>query len=217
MYPAAAARRNEAHLRTAHGVLFIADEVMTGWGRTGTLFACEQAGISPDIACYSKGLTAGRCRWPSPLHAARSSRPIIRPIAGSTFFHSSSYTANPMACAAALANLDVWQQEPVRRRIAAWSSDRADHIAKFEFDRRFKNVRHIGTIAALDLKVGDHGYLADVGPKLYAFFLSAAISFASARQYDLRLASYCVTEEELNAIYDAIADAAEAVDKGGRR
>src|ERR1700710_1397843 len=101
-----------------HGVLFIADEVMSGWGRTGTLLACEQAGVVPDILCLSKGLTGGSV----PL-AVTLATPEIFEAHRSTdkakmFFHSSSYTANPMACAAALANLAVWRDEPVRERIA---------------------------------------------------------------------------------------------------
>ena len=91
-----------------HGVLFIADEVMTGFGRTGTLFACEQAGISPDILCLAKGLTGGAI----PLAVTLCKRPIFEahysPDRARMFFHSSSYTANPIACAAAAANLDVW-------------------------------------------------------------------------------------------------------------
>lgn len=99
------------------GVLFIADEVMTGWGRTGTLFACEQADIAPDVACYSKGLTGGSlplavtlCR--GAIFDAHYSKDRTR-----TFFHSSSYTANPIACAAARANLELWQQD-ARERVA---------------------------------------------------------------------------------------------------
>ena len=86
-------------------MLFIADEVMTGWGRTGTMFACEQAGISPDIACYSKGLTGGSL----PLAVTLCRREIFAAHYAldrrRAFFHSSSFTANPIACAAALANL----------------------------------------------------------------------------------------------------------------
>ena len=93
-----------------YGSLLIADEVMTGWGRTGTLFACEQAAITPDILCVSKGITGGAL----PLAATLCSREIFDAHLSSdrsrTFFHSSSYTANPIACAAALANLTVWQR-----------------------------------------------------------------------------------------------------------
>ena len=108
-----------------YGVLFIADEVMTGFGRTGTLFACEQAGVSPDIMCVAKGLTGGVI----PLAATLCKREIfeahLSPDRSRMFFHSSSFTANPIACAAAAANLDVWAREPVRERIAALAQAQA--------------------------------------------------------------------------------------------
>ena len=96
-----------------HDVLFIADEVMTAWGRTGTVLACEQAGVVPDIVCLSKGLTGGSL----PL-AVTMATPDIFDAHYSTdpaqqFFHSSSYTANAIACAAANANLAIWGDEPV--------------------------------------------------------------------------------------------------------
>jgi adenosylmethionine-8-amino-7-oxononanoate aminotransferase len=105
-----------------YGSLLIADEVMTGWGRTGTLFACEQTGITPDILCVSKGITGGAL----PLAATLCSPEIFDAHLSSdrsrTFFHSSSYTANPIACAAALANLTVWQNERFESASKHWST-----------------------------------------------------------------------------------------------
>ena len=102
-----------------HGVLFIADEVMTGWGRTGTLLACEQAGVVPDILCLSKGLTGGVGAAGGDAGERGDLRGAsIRTDRARMFFHSSSYTANPIACAAALANLAIWRDEPVLERIA---------------------------------------------------------------------------------------------------
>ena len=102
----------------AHGVLFIADEVMTGWGRTGTLLACEQAAVRPDLLCLAKGLTGGAM----PLAVTLASEAIYEAHwsqdRAKTFYHSSSYTANPIACAAALANVEIWREEPVAERIA---------------------------------------------------------------------------------------------------
>ena len=102
-----------------YGTLLIAVEVMTGFGRTGTLFACEQAGIAPDIMCVAKGLTGGSL----PLAATLATPAIFQAHYSTdrarTFFHSSSFTANPLACAAARANLQIWAEEPVRQRIAA--------------------------------------------------------------------------------------------------
>src|ERR1700675_237600 len=131
---------------STHGVLFIADEVMTGWGRTGTMFACEQAGITPDIACYSKGLTGGSL----PLAVTLCTRDIFAAHYSQdrsrTFFHSSSFTANPLACAAASANLDIWAREPVLERIAALTALQSRHLERIRCDSRFLQVRQTGTI-----------------------------------------------------------------------
>jgi adenosylmethionine-8-amino-7-oxononanoate aminotransferase len=107
-----------ARICTAHGTLLIADEVMTGWGRTGTFLACEQAGIAPDILCMAKGLTGGAIPLAITLASSAIYDAHYAPDRAKTFYHSSSYTANPIACAAACANLEIWREEPVRERIA---------------------------------------------------------------------------------------------------
>ncbi len=194
-----------------HGVLLIADEVMTGWGRTGTLFACEQAAVAPDILCLAKGLTGGAL----PLAVTLCSGPIfelhLSPDRTRTFFHSSSYTANPIACAAALANLEVWEDEPVSARIAALAEHQADRLVPFLKDGRFKNVRQLGTIAALDLDVPDGGYLAGIGPKLYDMFLERGVLLRPLGNTIYVMPPYCITAEELDLVYAAIDAAAAAV------
>ena len=109
----------------------IADEVMTGWGRTGTLFACEQAGITPDILCTSKGLTGGALPLAATLCTAEIFDAHLSTDRRKTFFHSSSYTANPIACAAAVANLEIWHDEPVRERIGALERDATGRASAF--------------------------------------------------------------------------------------
>ncbi|MFK7902853.1 MAG: adenosylmethionine--8-amino-7-oxononanoate transaminase, partial [Nitratireductor sp.] len=151
-------------------VLFIADEVMTGWGRTGVLFACEHAGISPDIACYSKGITGGSLPLAVTMCHAKIFDAHYSTDRTKTFYHSSSYTANPIACAAAVANLKIWEDENVYERIENLEKMQANGLAKFDTDARFTNARQLGTIAAIDFVVEDNGYLADIGPSLYAFF-----------------------------------------------
>ncbi|RWB84054.1 MAG: adenosylmethionine--8-amino-7-oxononanoate transaminase [Mesorhizobium sp.] len=190
------------------GTLLIADEVMTGWGRTGTMFACEQAGISPDILCTSKGLTGGSL----PLAATLATDAIFRAHysgdRAKTFFHSSSYTANPIACAAALANVGIWKDEPVAERVGALSRMQAEKVARFRQDSRFENVRTSGTIAALDLRVGKAGYLAEVGPRLRAFFLERGLLVRPLGNVVYVLPPYCVTSDELDRLYAAIDEAA---------
>ena len=110
---------------------------MTGWGRTGTLFACEQARVTPDIACYSKGLTGGSLPLAVTLCRADIFDAHYSTDRSRTFFHSSSYTANPIACAAALANLEIWEKEPVLERVAAIARLHAKGLDRFRDDRRF--------------------------------------------------------------------------------
>jgi adenosylmethionine---8-amino-7-oxononanoate aminotransferase len=195
-----------------HGVLFIADEVMTGWGRTGTRFACEQASVTPDIACYSKGLTGGSlplavtlCR--ADIFDAHYSTDRTR-----TFFHSSSYTANPIACAAALANLEIWQREPVMERIAHLAAFHTKGLDRFRDDRRFANVRQIGTIAVLDIAANDAGYMADIGPRLYLGFLARGLLVRPLGNTIYIMPPYCSTAGELDLVYEAIGGIADEIE-----
>jgi adenosylmethionine-8-amino-7-oxononanoate aminotransferase len=207
MYPAWVLKEMK-RICEAASVWFIADEVMTGWGRTGTLFACEQADVSPDIACYSKGLTGGAlplavtlCR--SEIFEAHFSHDRSR-----TFFHSSSYTANPIACAAAKANLDLWNDPAVVARVAAVAAMQEKALTPFRADERFKNVRRTGTITAFELEARDAGYLAGIGPRLLAFFANRDLLLRPLGNTIYVMPPYCVTEADLDEIYAAIMEAA---------
>ncbi len=191
----------------ATGTLLVADEVMSGWGRTGTLFACEQAGITPDILCTSKGLTGGAIPLAATLATAEVFDAHYSADRSKTFFHSSSYTANPIACAAALANIGVWTSEPVADRVAALSAMQAERIRRFEGDDRFENARVTGTIAAVDLKVEGAGYLAEVGPEFRQYFLARDLLVRPLGNIIYLMPPYCVTAGELDRLYDAILDA----------
>jgi adenosylmethionine-8-amino-7-oxononanoate aminotransferase len=189
--------------------LLIADEVMTGFGRTGTFLACEQAQITPDILCLAKGITGGS----TPLAVTLASAPIFDAHYSQdrrkTFFHSSSYTANPIACAAAVANLDVWETEPVQARIAQITQWQHEMSEALRADTRFTDVRLCGTIAAFDLRVSDEGYLASIGPKLYDFFLSRGLLLRPLGNTIYIMPPYCITRDELASLYEAIKDAAD--------
>jgi adenosylmethionine-8-amino-7-oxononanoate aminotransferase len=208
MYPASLLAELKRIAETYH-TLLIADEVMTGWGRTGTLFACNQAGVTPDILCTSKGLTGGAL----PLAATLCSRKIfdahLSTDRSRTFFHSSSYTANPIACAAGLANLAVWKDEPVLDRIQSLQALHQQRLKRFTEDPRFSNVRQTGTIAALDLNVPTSGYLSNVGPKLRAFFRTRNLLIRPLGNVIYLMTPYCVGEADLDHVYDAIDEAAD--------
>ncbi|MFY9639626.1 MAG: adenosylmethionine--8-amino-7-oxononanoate transaminase [Rhodomicrobium sp.] len=209
----AAVLRELKRICEAYGVLFIADEVMTGFGRTGTLFACEQAGIFPDILCLAKGLTGGLMPLAVTLCTPEIFEAHYSPDRARMFFHSSSYTANPIACAAAAANLDIWASEPVRERIAALSVCQAALVEPFRDDRRFSNVRQLGTIAALDLCVEDAGYLAGVATRLYNFFAKKGLLLRPLGNTIYVMPPYCSAPGDLETAYAAIAEAATVVNK----
>ena len=202
MYPAHVLASMRA-ICARYGVLFIADEVMTGWGRTGTLLACEQAGVVPDLLCLSKGLTGGSV----PLAVTMATSAIFDAHRSTDkakmFFHSSSYTANPLACAAALANLEVWREEPVKARIATLAARQAAHVAALVGVR---NPRTLGTIAAFEIGSGD-GYLAALGPTLAAHFSARDVLVRPMGNTVYVMPPYCIDEADLDRVYAAIAEA----------
>jgi len=194
-----------------HGVLFIADEVMTGWGRTGTLLACEQGGIIPDILCLSKGLTGGAL----PLAVTMASEAIYAAHLGDDrarmFFHSSSYTANPIACAAANANLAIWREEPVLDRVADLGSRQQARLEMLAAHPMVCNPRRIGTITALELGDGDGHYLSALGPRLLAFFRDRDLLLRPLGNTIYVMPPYCIDDADLDCIYAAIRHAADTI------
>jgi adenosylmethionine-8-amino-7-oxononanoate aminotransferase len=193
-----------AELCRAHGVMLIADEVMTGFGRTGTLFACEQAGVVPDLLCLSKGLTGGVL----PMGATLASREIYDGFyaaeRGKMFFHSSSFTGNPIACAAALASLEIWDEEPVFERIAAIAAFHQRRLPGLRGRPQVADVRQAGTIAAIEIAVPEGGYLASVGQTLYAHYLAEGVLLRPLGNVVYVLPPYCIPETDLERIYDVI-------------
>jgi len=193
----------------SYGVLFIADEVMTGFGRTGTLFACEQANITPDIACYSKGITGGAI----PLAVTICRREIFEahyaPERARAFFHSSSFMANPLACAAALANLELWETNKARQLLSDICLVQKSQINRFSNDKRFTNIRSLGTIVALDLKIKNSNYLSTISLELMAFFNDLGVLLRPLGSTIYVLPPYCISTQELELVYNAIDAAAE--------
>ena len=195
-----------------YGVPFIADEVMTGWGRTGTLTACEQAGVVPDLMCLAKGLTGGAIPLAVTLASAEIFEAHWSTDRAAMFFHSSSYTANPIACAAANANLAIWREEPVTERIATLAGRQAEGLAMLAAHPRLTNPRQCGTIIAIDVEAGDAGYLAGVGPRLLATFREADILLRPLGNTIYVMPPYCISAEDLSRVHTTIAEAVAALD-----
>jgi adenosylmethionine-8-amino-7-oxononanoate aminotransferase len=193
-----------------YGVLFIADEVMTGWGRTGTLLACDQADVVPDILCLSKGLTGGAI----PLAVTMATEPIFEahygPDRARMFFHSSSYTANPIACAAARANLAIWAEEPVQERIASLAARQQVRLDRLATHPRVHGARRIGTIAALEIGGGE-GYLSAVAPRLLAHFRERDLLLRPLGNTVYVMPPYCIEGADLDRVYAAIEEACDHI------
>jgi len=145
-------------LTRAHDVHLIADEIMTGFGRTGTMFACGQAGITPDLLCLSKGITGGYL----PLSCVLATDPIFDAFYDDDvtrgFLHSHSYTGNALACRAALAVLDIFRDDDVIASNRATASRWRDIVAPLATHARVRKLRQCGMIIAFDVENDRRGF-----------------------------------------------------------
>jgi len=196
-------------LTATHGIPLIADEVLTGFGRTGPMFACQHAGISPDLMCLSKGLTGGAL----PLGATLVREELFESFRSDdrrrTLFHGHSFTANPIACAASLASLSLLDDgcAAERQRIEQAHRCAAERFATIP---GVFNPRVLGTVLALEIESGPDGYLNAVGPSLNRFALGRGILLRPLGNTIYVLPPYCSTDEDLTGAYDVIAEFASA-------
>jgi adenosylmethionine-8-amino-7-oxononanoate aminotransferase len=182
---------------------------MTGWGRTGTLLACEQAGVVPDLLCLAKGLTGGSMPLAVTMASAAIYDAHYSTDRSKTFYHSSSYTANPIACAAAVANVAIWREEPVLARIAALAVKQEAARAMLVNVPGIADARCCGTILAVDYTVaGDAGYLSALGPRLMEFFAHRDLLLRPLGNTAYALPPYCIADADLAAAHQAMGDAA---------
>jgi adenosylmethionine-8-amino-7-oxononanoate aminotransferase len=191
-----------------HGVLFIADEVMTGGGRTGTLWAHQAAGIVPDLICAAKTLTGGILPLAATLVASAIVAAFQSADRSRTFFHGHSFTANPLACAVAVCNVRHLVAQPLtapQRIERFWSQA----LASLREHRHVKEVRIRGSIAAVELDV-EGGYLAKIGPALRRACLERGVLLRPLGSVLYALPPYCTSEESLQRIADAIHAAVDA-------
>lgn len=188
-----------------YNVITIADEVMTGFGRTGTLFATEQITTPPDIICLSKGITGGFL----PLGATACTKEIYNAFLSDhwqqAFLHGHSYTGNPLACSAGVASLDLLlSQECVQQRTMIAASHEA-FASKFAGHPRLQRCESLGTILVLEFITTSSSYFQSLRDRLYAYFLDRGILLRPLGNVLYVMPPYCITEEELTYIYDAIA------------
>jgi adenosylmethionine---8-amino-7-oxononanoate aminotransferase len=193
------------------GVLLIADEVLTGFGRTGKMFACELAGVVPDLMCLSKGITGGVLPMGATVCTEAIHDAFVSTDRARTFYHGHSYTGNPLAAAAAVASFRIFEREPVFERIQAIAQIHKERLAAIQGHPAVGEVRSIGAVGVVELRADDPGYASRLKPILYDFFLKAGILLRPLGNIIYVLPPYVISPEELNYIHDKIAESLDIV------
>lgn len=196
-------------LCTEHNVLLIADEVLTGFGRCGQMFACDSAGVAPDLMCLSKGLTGGVLPMGATISTAQIHEAFVSRDRTRTFYHGHSYTGNPFAAAAGVASLKIFDSEPVFDRIDAIGRIHRDRLANIQNHPAVGDVRCIGTVAGIELRADDAGYFSQLRPRLYNFFLESGVLLRPLGNIIYVLPPYVISSGDLHCIHDRIADSLE--------
>lgn len=186
-----------------HQIITIADEVMTGFGKTGKNFASEHMSELPDIMCLSKSLTGGLV----PMAITSCNENIYKAFLSSKmekgFFHGHTYSANPTSCTAALASLELLKSDEIQMNIKMITASHQQFNAKIKDHPKVKNTRQQGIIFALDLNVETARY-GDLRYKLYDFFMDKGIYLRPLGSTIYILTPFIVSKEQLQKIYNAI-------------
>jgi adenosylmethionine-8-amino-7-oxononanoate aminotransferase len=203
------------------GILLILDEVATGFGRTGKMFACEHAGVTPDILCLAKGITGGYL----PLAATLATEEIFSGFLGEygeykTFFHGHTYTGNPLGCAAALANLDLFERGDILRRMQPGIRYLAERLQDFCKLPHVSDTRQWGYMAGIELvadKMGRRNYPPElrVGHKIILEARKRSVLIRPLGDIVILMPPLTITGEELTALLDVVYESIRAVTEGG--
>ena len=189
-----------------NNILTIADEVMTGFGRTGHMFAIEHLSHTPDIICLSKGITGGFMPFAATITKLFIYDAFYADEKYKMLFHGHSYTGNPLGCAAGLASLDVFKNENTLDKIATIVSSHKVFAEKIKTNKAIKEVRQCGTILVMEFQTEGEGYLSDIRDRLYRFFMSKRIMLRPLGHVLYILPPYCISEADLAEVYQAIED-----------
>ena len=203
MYPAAGL---DSLLKTVkeNQILCIADEVLTGFGRTGTLFAGESVSTKADIMCLSKGITGGTMALGATACTGEIFNAFLSDDRRRTFFHGHSYTANPIACAAGLASLDLLQKKTCIEQIQAITKKNENfltgRLSNAGADGTL-NPRSTGTVLAFELNSGQHDYISSVGGLIRQKAMQEGIYLRPLGNTIYIMPPYCISDEQLEKIY----------------
>ncbi|MBB6369991.1 adenosylmethionine--8-amino-7-oxononanoate transaminase [Chryseobacterium shigense] len=191
-------------------ILMIQDEVFTGFGRTGKLFAADHLTEIPDIMCFSKGLTGGTMPMGITTCSNRIFNAFLSDDKYKTLFHGHSFTANPLACTAALASMELLLKEETLAAIDRISRQHSDFTGILASHPNVENVRQTGTILAFEYKTDQNtSYFNETGKILYDEFLQRGIIMRPLGNIMYLVPPYCITPEELDFIYRNILEVLE--------
>jgi len=195
-----------------NGIICIADEVMTGFGRTGRFFASEYMENKPDIICLSKGLTGGTMALGVTACTEKIYAAFVTENKLHTFFHGHSFTANPLACTAALASLDLLEKESCQEKIEWICIQQADFIAQIRsnvnlYPKKIRNPRQLGTIAAFEISSGADEYLNNISATITQKCLEQGVYLRPLGNTVYIMPPYCITKEELQKVYAVLISA----------
>jgi adenosylmethionine-8-amino-7-oxononanoate aminotransferase len=185
--------------------LLIADEVFTGFGRTGALFACEKAGIKPDLIALSKGLTGGFLPMGVTMATERLYQGFISERSSDTFFHGHSFTANPLGCAAALASLDLLQQ--TSERYSNFEDRHFPLLKQLSLNPLVRHPRCLGTMAAFEVNAGENSYLNPIGKQIQSDCLELGVYLRPLGNVVYLLPPLCISDSQLLQCYEAMEQA----------
>jgi adenosylmethionine-8-amino-7-oxononanoate aminotransferase len=193
-----------AELCRKFDVYLIFDEVMTGFGRTGEMFAMNRAGVVPDIVCLSKGLTGGAL----PLAVTIVRDEIYQSFLGDSrdrmLFHGHSFTGNPISCAAAVASIKIFNEEKTLGRLKLIEAHHRKAVSRIKKNIQCADVRICGTMAAIELVEDRRGYLSEKMSMLAASAIKEGVFLRTLGNVVYLLPSYCVTESDLIFAWDVI-------------
>ncbi len=189
-------------------VLCIADEIMTGFGKTGKTFACDYLEHKPDVLCLSKALTAGMF----PLSITTCSQKVfdvfLSDEVAKGFFHAHTYSAHPLGCAAALAGLELLSSDEILGRRKYIEVAHQNFVLRIKHHPKVKNARSLGVILAIDLAIDTRRY-GKFRDRLYDFFMDNGVNLRPLGNTIYTLPPYVITNGQLQKIYGAIEDALE--------
>jgi adenosylmethionine-8-amino-7-oxononanoate aminotransferase len=196
------------------GVLCIADEVLTGFGRTGRFFAGEWLTQKADIICLSKGLTGGTMALGVTAATEKIFEAFLSDDRRRTLFHGHSFTANPIACSAALASLDLSLEESCRVNIRRLTEGHRQFLGTLGKFSNVRDPRSIGTVLAFEVNAGKDGYTNAIGPAITRAALEAGIYLRPLGNTVYLMPPYCMTEKEMDQVYDFLVHCLQQLPEG---